>query len=150
MEFLLKSQKKHRNWVWLKQLLLLLSRIAALLLLLFALGQVGCDNPSLSRFLEGETTHHYVLIDDSFSMADKAGGRSVMDNAGQALLQIALQVRQQSRNRFTVLRYSRARRLTASDDSQASSDATTPPPSQLESITDIHAAPVDNLLNTAV
>ena len=33
MEFLLQSYKKHRKWVWLKQLLLLLSRMAAVSLL---------------------------------------------------------------------------------------------------------------------
>ena len=40
MEFLLQSYKKQRNWIWLKQLLLLLSRIAALLLLLMMFGNI--------------------------------------------------------------------------------------------------------------
>ena len=40
MEFLLKSHKKNRNWVWLKQLFLLLSRIAALVLALLMLSLI--------------------------------------------------------------------------------------------------------------
>ena len=50
MEFLLKSHKKHRKWVWLKQLLLLLMRMAAVALLVFltwaaaAYAAVGTDS----------------------------------------------------------------------------------------------------------
>ncbi|MCA9107647.1 MAG: BatA domain-containing protein, partial [Planctomycetales bacterium] len=68
MDFLLQSYKRQRNWIRLKQLLLLLSRIAALVLALMMLGQVGCDNEQLSGVLGGRTVHHYVLVDDSFSM----------------------------------------------------------------------------------
>ena len=39
MEFLLQSYKKHRKWVWLKQLLLLLMRMAAIALLVMMLAQ---------------------------------------------------------------------------------------------------------------
>ena len=39
MEFLLLSQKKHRTWVILKQLLLLLLRMAAIALVVLALAQ---------------------------------------------------------------------------------------------------------------
>ena len=39
MEFLLVSQKKHRTWVILKQLLLLLLRLAAIALVVLALAQ---------------------------------------------------------------------------------------------------------------
>ena len=68
MEFLLKSHRKNRNWVWLKQMLLLLSRIAILLLGLFLLSQVGCENDRIAALLGGRSTHHYVLVDDIFSM----------------------------------------------------------------------------------
>ena len=40
MEFLLQSYKKHRRWVWLKQLLLLLARMAAVVLLVAMLAQL--------------------------------------------------------------------------------------------------------------
>ena len=72
MEFLLKSHKKNRNWVWLKQFLLLLSRIACLLLALLLLGNVGCENDRIAKILGSKATHHYVLLDDSFSMSDSA------------------------------------------------------------------------------
>ena len=49
MEFLLASYKKHRTWVWLKQLILLLSRMAILRLALI----VGFMRPSsLGKFLQ--------------------------------------------------------------------------------------------------
>ena len=108
MEFLLKSHKKHRNWVWLKQLLLLLSRIAAMLLALFTLGQIGCNNDSLSRFLGTTTTHHYVLLDDSFSMEDQTGQTAAFDRARQILALVAARTRNKQNQRFTLLRFSRA------------------------------------------
>ena len=40
MEFLLQSYKKHRKWVWLRQLLLLLARMAAVALVVAMLAQL--------------------------------------------------------------------------------------------------------------
>ncbi|MEC8781864.1 MAG: BatA domain-containing protein, partial [Planctomycetota bacterium] len=60
MEFLLQSYKRQRNWVRLKQLLLLLARISALLIALFMLAQVGCQDQRLAGLLGGQTTHHYI------------------------------------------------------------------------------------------
>ena len=108
MEFLLKSYKKNRNWVWLKQLLLLLSRIAALLLILFMLGQVGCNEKRIGRLLGGQTTHHYVLLDDSFSMNDKASSGTAFDRALSTLSQIGARVKNRQNQKFSLLRYSRA------------------------------------------
>ncbi len=108
MEFLLKSHKKHRNWVWLKQLLLLLSRIAAMLLALFTLGQIGCNNDTLSRFLGAKTTHHYVLLDDSFSMEDQSSQTAAFDRAREVLALVAARTRNKQNQRFTLLRFSRA------------------------------------------
>lgn len=115
MEFLLKSHKKNKNWVWLKQLLLLLSRIAALLLALFMLGQVGCENDRLARLLGGATTHHYVLLDDSFSMSDRGNAGSAFDRARATLSLIASRARNRQNQRFTILRYSTARTLNGSE-----------------------------------
>ena len=89
MEFLLKSYKKNRKWVWLKQLFLLLSRIAALLLALLMLAQIGCHEDRISKLLGGATTHHYVLLDDSFSMSDRSSGGSAFDRARSTLSLIA-------------------------------------------------------------
>src|SRR5687767_2222811 len=67
MEFLLRSYKKHRKWVWLRQFLLLASRIAALAILVAMLAQWKPQNRIFARF-SGAAAHHYVLLDDSFSM----------------------------------------------------------------------------------
>ena len=64
MEFLLKSYKKHRKWVWLKQLLLLLLRMLVIAMIVALLAQWDPQSSFLSRF-GGKVTHHYVLIDDS-------------------------------------------------------------------------------------
>jgi len=106
MEFLLKSHRKNRNWVWLKQLLLLLSRIAILLLGLFLLSQVGCENDRIAALLGGRTTHHYVLVDDSFSMSDRDNQASAMDRAKSTITQIVSRARSRSNHRFSLLRYS--------------------------------------------
>lgn len=108
MEFLLKSHKKNRNWVWLKQLFLLLSRIGALLLALFMLGQVGCNEDRIARLLGSETTHHYVLLDDSFSMSDRGSAGSVFDKAQSTLSLIAARARNRQNQKFTLVRFSKA------------------------------------------
>lgn len=106
MEFLLKSHRKNRNWVWLKQMLLLLSRIAILLLGLFLLSQVGCENDRIAALLGGRSTHHYVLVDDSFSMSDRDNQGSAMDRARGTITQIISRARSRSNHRLSLLRYS--------------------------------------------
>ena len=108
MEFLLKSHKKHRNWVWLKQMFLLLSRIAALLLALLMLAQIGCDETRVTRLLGGTTTHHYVLMDDSFSMSDRGSGGTAFDRARSTLSLIGSRAKNRQNQLFTILRYSMA------------------------------------------
>jgi hypothetical protein len=109
MEFLLKSHKKNKNWVWLKQMLLLLSRIAALLLALFMLSQIGCEDDRISKLLGGATTHHYVILDDSFSMSDRGTGGSAFDKARSTLSQIASRARNRQNQLFSIVRYSMAK-----------------------------------------
>ena len=109
MEFLLKSHKKNRNWVWLKQLFLLLSRIAALVLALLMLAQIGCKEDRIAKLLGGRTTHHYVLLDDSFSMSDKGSGGSAFDRACSTLSLIGARARNRQSQLFSILRYSAVR-----------------------------------------
>ena len=109
MEFLLKSHKKNRNWVWLKQLFLLLSRIAALVLALLMLAQIGCNEDRISKLLGGRTTHHYVLLDDSFSMSDRGSGGSAFDRARSTLSLIGSRAQNRQSQLFSILRYSMAR-----------------------------------------
>ena len=106
MEFLLKSHRKHRNWVWLKQLLLLLSRMALLLLALFMLAQVGCENDRISRLLGGTKTHHYVLLDDSFSMGDRNESGRALDRALSTLGAISARAKSRQNQFFSLYRYS--------------------------------------------
>jgi hypothetical protein len=72
MEFLLASQRKFRTRVLLKQLLLLLLRVAAVLGIVLALAGPRWTSP-LAGMLGGGRTAHVVLLDDSFSMGDAAG-----------------------------------------------------------------------------
>ena len=109
MEFLLASYKKHRKWVWLKQLLLLLARIAAVLLIVAMLAQLKTRDQWLAIF-GGRATHHYVLVDDSYSMSDRVAGASAMDAAKQVVAAIVSRAKQEdSLQKLTLIRYSQAR-----------------------------------------
>ncbi|MEM1068418.1 MAG: BatA domain-containing protein [Planctomycetota bacterium] len=73
MDFLLASYRKQKKWIRLRQLLLLLSRLAvAALLIALLCGWTG-GSQVLSVF-GGQTTHHVVILDDSYSMADESLG----------------------------------------------------------------------------
>ena len=82
MDFLLQSYRKQKKWIRLRQLLLLLSRIAvAFLLIAMLCGWTG-GRRALS-VLGGTTTHHVVILDDSYSMGDASLSNSrVSDDSG--------------------------------------------------------------------
>jgi hypothetical protein len=108
MEFLLLSQKKHRTWVILKQLLLLLMRMLAIAAVVLIVAQPRVRD-QWGSLLGTDKTHHIVLLDDSFSMADHWGdtsafaqAKNVIDRMGEAAQ------RQQQPQLFTLLRFSRA------------------------------------------
>ena len=111
MDFLLQAYKKHRKWIWLKQLLLLLMRMAAVALLVAMLAQWVTRGEWLNLF-GGKATHHYVLLDDSFSMSDRSGGASAFESALGAIQRIGSQAASQdSLQKFTLIRFTRAARL---------------------------------------
>ena len=145
MEFLLKSHKKNRNWVWLKQLFLLLARIAALLLALLMLAQIGCHEDRISRLLGGTTTHHYVLIDDSFSMGDRDSDGSAFDRARSTLSLIGARARNRQSQLFTLFRYSQAR-----SESPTASRTANPEDQALSNFADLNAELVDNLFDQRI
>ena len=61
-----------KKWIRLRQLLLLLSRLAAAALLIAMLcGWTG--GGQLLSVLGGQTTHHVFVLDDSYSMGDQSG-----------------------------------------------------------------------------
>src|SRR5262245_15202601 len=109
MEFLLASYKKHKQWIWLKQLLLLLARMAAVALVVAMLAQLKTRDQWLALF-GNRITHHYVLLDDSYSMTDRVAGASAFDAARQVITNIVGRAKSEdSPQRFTLLRFSRAR-----------------------------------------
>ena len=111
MEFLLASYKKHKQWIWLKQLLLLLARMAAIALLVAMVAQLKTQDQWL---LGSRTTHHYVLLDDSYSMTDRAAGASAFDAAQQVIANIVGRAKSEdNEQRLTLLRFSQARGASA-------------------------------------
>ncbi len=111
MEFLLVSQKRNRTRVLLKQLLLLVVRMAAIAALVLVLAQPLLQS-RLGGLLGGTKTHHVVLLDDSFSMSDRWGDTSAFQQAKAVIERIGTQAgRQAGRQTFTLLRFSQAGRL---------------------------------------
>jgi hypothetical protein len=124
MEFLLASYKKHRKWIWLKQLLLLLARIAAVALVVAMLAQLKTRDQWVAIF-GGRVTHHYVILDDSYSMSDRVAGASAMDAAKQVIEAIVARATQEdSPQKLTLVRYSAASRQGSGVRDQESGDTT--------------------------
>lgn len=108
MDFLLRSYKKHRKWIWLKQLLLLAARVAAVLLIVAMLAQWVTRQQWLDLF-GGQSTHHYVLVDDSYSMSDRLGAASAFDQARQVVARIAARATEaETGQKLTLIRFSQA------------------------------------------
>lgn len=108
MEFLLASYKKHRQWIWLKQLFLLLARMIAVALVVAMLAKLVSRN-QWNALLGGRTTHHFVLLDDSYSMSDRVGATRAFDVANQVINRIAAQAGQSDfEHKLTLIRYSAA------------------------------------------
>lgn len=108
MEFLLASQRKHSTWIRLKELLLLLLRMAAIAAIVMIVARPRLDG-SVGKRLGDVTTNHIVLLDDSFSMSDRFAERSVFDEAKGAVKRIAATaLDESSAQTFTLLRTSRA------------------------------------------
>ncbi len=108
MEFLLESYRKNRRWVWLKQALLIASRMLAMALLVGMLAQWLTDSKMLS-WMGRTTVHHYVILDDSASMQDTANNKSAYQNGLGAIASIASVAKQDSQNHLlSVFRASKA------------------------------------------
>jgi len=106
MEFLLASMKKNRSWIMLKQLLLLLLRMAAVAAVAFMIAQPSLRN-RLGKFFGGGTVHHVILLDDSYSMGDKWGDTTALDQAKQEIVKLLTSAeRQQTSQDVTLYRFS--------------------------------------------
>ncbi len=113
MQFLLESQRRNRRWILLKQLLLLLARMGVIAVLVLMLAHLVLRNEWLSLLGRG-TTHHLVLLDDSYSMSDRWNETTAFDEGQRAVQAIVDQASQQSDTQLvTLLRFSEAARLSA-------------------------------------
>ncbi len=119
MDFLLESYRKHRRWVWLKQALLLLSRMAAMALLVAMLAQWISGSSWIALFGES-VTHHYIVLDDSFSMSDTSQGTSAYQRGIGAIGAILRSAASQGgAHQVTLIRASRAQSNPGSSDVKA-------------------------------
>ncbi len=108
MEFLLQSQRKNHRWIRLKEWLLLALRMAVLATLLFMLAQPVMQD-TWTIFLGATETHHIVLLDDSFSMADRNSGTSAFARARGFLQRLVERAgRDPGQHHVWLLRFSRA------------------------------------------
>lgn len=106
MEFLQVSQKKNRTRVILKQLLLLLMRMAAVALAVLVVAQPLLRN-QWGNLLGGSRTHHIVLLDDSFSMSDRWADTDAFAEAKKVVERLGTEAaRQVEPQMFTLLRFS--------------------------------------------
>ncbi|MFO0912920.1 MAG: BatA domain-containing protein [Pirellulales bacterium] len=108
MEFLLESYRRQRKWIWLKQLLLLLLRMLAIAAVVAMLANLVTSD-QLTRIFSGQTTHHFVIVDDTLSMGDQQAGDSAFEAAQRVVGQIVSQAaRQGSEQRITLVRVTQA------------------------------------------
>ena len=108
MDFLLASYRKQKKWIVLRQLLLLLARLAVAALLIALLsGWTG--GRQLLGALGGQATHHVVILDDSYSMGDISGGSTAYSRALGALQDLTRRLASDEGNhQLTIMRASRA------------------------------------------
>jgi hypothetical protein len=113
MQFLLESQRRNRRWILLKQLLLLATRMAVIAVLVLMLAHLIVRNEWL-QLLGSGTTHHIVLLDDSYSMSDRWDNTSALAEGKRAVQAIVDQAyRQSDAQLITLLRFTEAARLSA-------------------------------------
>jgi hypothetical protein len=113
MQFLIESQKRNRRWILLKQFLLLLTRMAVIGVVVLMLAHLVLRNEWLSLLGRG-TTHHLVLLDDSYSMSDRWSDTTALNEGKKAVQAIVDQAVQQSDAQLiTLLKFSEAAALSA-------------------------------------
>lgn len=144
MEFLLESYRKLRRWVWLKQALLIASRMIAVAIAVAMLAQWVSGSRWLAMISQS-TTHHYIILDDSASMSDTSSKGTAYQSALGAVQSIAANANtQQGSHLLTVVRTSRASlastktkdaRLNAADSSTATKTASQAP--QADSVAEL-------------
>lgn len=123
MDFLLESYRRNRRWVMLKQWLLLASRILAMILLVAMLAKWVSGSKWLS-WIGGQTTHHYILLDDSYSMGAVEQNKTAYDRGLEAIGGVVRSIAAQpGQHQITLLRWSRANLALNSPEENARLDA---------------------------
>lgn len=123
MDFLLESYRRNRRWVMLKQWLLLACRMLAMVLLVAMLAKWISGAQWLS-WLGGQTTHHYLLLDDSYSMAEVDQNQTAYARGLQALNGIVRSIAAKpGQHQVTLLRWSRADLALSNPQAEARLDA---------------------------
>ncbi len=108
MDFLLESHRRNRRWVMLKQWLLLAARMLAMFLLVAMLAK-WVSSSQLLGLLGGQATHHYILLDDSYSMADADQSDSAYTRGLRAVSGLVRSISKETgQHQLTLLRFSRA------------------------------------------
>ena len=105
MEYLLESQERNKNWVNLRQWLLLAARLAIVLLVVLMLARPRIQG-NLAAWLSADRVHHFVVLDDSYSMADAGGATPVWENALAAVGHLLEVANENPRHRVSLLRTS--------------------------------------------
>lgn len=127
MEFLLASYKKHKKWIWLKQMLLLAMRMLAVAAVVAIMAQL-IPPDQWAKLLGGKVTHHYVVLDDSLSMTDRAAGESAFDRAKLVVARLVERAAaEDSRQKLTLIRYSRAQDAATDGDAALVADVSDQP-----------------------
>ncbi|HUG18577.1 MAG TPA: BatA domain-containing protein [Planctomycetaceae bacterium] len=90
MEFLLQSQKRNKRRILFEQLLLLLLRIMAVLMIAALVARL-IVNPNQLAILKGEKSHQLVLLDDSISMQDRWAETSAFEQGKKTIVEIVEQ-----------------------------------------------------------
>ncbi len=116
MEFLLESQRRHRSWILLKELLLLLLRMAAIALLVLMFAE-----PIVKSAWQGlwgeEPLHHVILLDDSFSMTAETETGTAFEAARRVLRQIVQDAREnEGLQWWSVIPFSEAEQLASGEE----------------------------------
>ncbi|RCS55945.1 hypothetical protein DTL42_00715 [Bremerella cremea] len=106
MDFLMQSHRRMKHWVMIRQLLLLLTRMAAIALIVAMLAGL-ITTQTWSNMLADRVTHHLILLDDTFSMGERLGGDTAFDAGIQTTNRLIEQLAEQDQpQRISVMLYS--------------------------------------------
>ncbi len=122
MDFLLESYRKNRRWVAFKQWLLLAARILAMILLVGMLAKWVSNSRWLSA-LDGKKTHHYILLDDSYSMSEVSLNETAYARGLKALNGLVRSIAgRNGQHQITLVRWSRAALAVRQGSSETAAD----------------------------